>query len=210
MNWLRMVCAVVLAVGGVAACTQAPQEEPPPAYLPGGPGQPASTLPPGQPNPLPPNEPNEADLRYVQDMIMHHQQAIDMALLAPERAARDDVKRFAERMAGAQGPEIEGMNGWLRQHNQPTIDPRQSGHAGHSMSMPGMATPAQLEALRAASGPAFDTMYLQLMIAHHEGALTMARTLQTSGRDVRVQEMANDVIAVQTDEINTMRELLGQ
>jgi uncharacterized protein (DUF305 family) len=209
MAALRTVCALVaaLAVAGLTACTDEPNPEAAPAIVPGRPGEPASTLAPGQANPLPPNRPNAADIRYVRDMIVHHQQAIVMSRLAPERAARDNVKRLADRLAGSQRPEIDMMNTWLRGHDQPTVDPEHAEHGSHAMV--GLATPAQLDALRAARGPDFDRLYLQLMITHHEGALTMAREVQTAGMDVRVQEMADDVVATQSDEINTMRGLLG-
>ncbi|HEV2779220.1 MAG TPA: DUF305 domain-containing protein [Actinophytocola sp.] len=209
MAAMRTVCALAaaLALSGLPACTQEPSADGPPVLVPGRPGESAGTLAPGQPNPLPANRPNDADIRYVQDMIVHHQQAIVMSRLAPERAARDDVRRLADRIAGTQRPEIDMMNSWLRGHGRPTVDPEHAEHGSHAMV--GLATPAQLEALRAARGPEFDRLYLQLMITHHEGALTMARAVQTAGMDVRVQEMADDVVATQSDEINTMRGLLG-
>jgi uncharacterized protein (DUF305 family) len=200
--------AAVLAVAGLAGCTSAPGEDPPPAIVPGRPGEPATTLSPGQAPPRPVTPPNAADVRYMQNMIVHHQQAIEMARLAPQRAASDDVKRIAERIAASQQPEIDMMNAWLREHGQQTVEPSHAGHESHDpATMPGMATSAQLDALRGASGTAFDTMFLQLMITHHQGALTMAGEVQIKGYDVRVQEIADDVIATQTAEINRMRVL---
>ena len=100
------------------------------------------------------------------------------------------------------------MNAWLRANGKPTVDPALSGHGEHT-AMPGMATPAQLDTLRVARGSEFDKDFLQLMIVHHQGALTMAGHVQTAGADVRVQEMADDVIATQRDEINIMRGMQG-
>nr|BFF00745.1 hypothetical protein GCM10020241_24200 [Streptoalloteichus tenebrarius] len=137
-------------------------------------------------------------------MITHHRQALDMAALAPQRAGDEQVRGLAARISDAQGPEIAAMRAWLERTGQAEQ------HGGHDhASMPGMATPEQLAALRAASGGEFDRQFLRLMIAHHEGAVTMATDVLTRGVDVFVQEMAQDVIATQTAEITRMRALLG-
>ena len=206
-TWRRATSALatLLALGGPAACA-APAGDTAPVIVPGRPGDQASTIPPGQATAAKAGLPDEADVAYLRNMIMHHQQAIDMTALVPQRAASDAVRRLADRIAGTQGPEIGMMNTWLRTHGQPAVEP--GAHAGHDpTSMPGMATPAQLDALRAATGAEFDRQFLRLMIAHHEGALTMAHTAQNSAVDVRVQEMADDVIATQTAEINRMRSI---
>ena len=204
----RLLCAVaaVLAAAGVAGCTSAPAENPAPVIVPGKPGESARTLSPGQTPGFGQTPANDADVRYLRNMIIHHQQAVEMAKLAPARAAADDVRRIADRIAATQQPEIDMMNSWLREHGQQPVDPSHAAHESHDpATMPGMATPAQLDALRSATGTAFDSMFLQLMIAHHQGALTMAGEVQTKGTDVRVQEIADDVIATQTAEINRMR-----
>lgn len=212
---MRLACglSVALATGGLAACTSPPPpEDPAPVLVPGRPGEPASTIPPGQATPAPVTPPNANDIEYMRRMIEHHQQAIEMSVLAPDRAAAENVKLVADRIADAQGPEIEAMNGWLRSHGQPTVEPgAHPGHAGHdAATMPGMATPAQLDALRAAKGADFDKLYLQLMITHHQGALTMAREVQTRGIDERVQLIADEVIATQSAEITRLQALTGQ
>ncbi|MDX3308579.1 DUF305 domain-containing protein [Streptomyces sp. NPDC054884] len=143
--------------------------------------------------------PNSDDVSYVRKMIEHHAQALEMTELVPDRAASGDVKRLALRISAAQGPEIKAMEGWLTTHGQKTTG------GGHThAAMPGMATAAQLTALRAARGKAFDTLFLDLMITHHEGALTMATDVKAQGNNVRVEEMADDVIAQQTSEITRM------
>jgi uncharacterized protein (DUF305 family) len=204
MKWQRVACGVVtmLAVGGLMACTEDPPADGAPVIAPGRPGEPASTIPRDQVGPAPVTPPNEADMRYVQGMIVHHQQAIEMTALVPERAAADMVKRLADRIADSQRPEIDMMNEWLRTRG------KSGEHAPHG-AMPGMASPVQLDALRAARGPDFDKLFLQLMITHHEGALRMAGEVQTTGMDVRVQEMADEVIVTQTAEINRMKGILG-
>jgi uncharacterized protein (DUF305 family) len=206
-----LICGVaaVTMLGGVAACTGTPAEPAAPVLVPGKPGEPARTLSPGESLPKTPQAPpSDAEVRFLRDMIVHHQQAIEMARLGPERAAALDVKRIADRIAASQAPEIEAMNTWLRTHGQPTVDPAHAGHESHD-GMPGMATPAQLDALRAATGTAFDALFLQLMITHHEGALTMAGDIQLKGKDPRIQEIADEVIAVQSAEINRMRAIRG-
>jgi uncharacterized protein (DUF305 family) len=146
------------------------------------------------------DSPNGADLVYARSMIEHHTQALEMTELVPDRAESTKLKRLAERIAAAQGPEIDGMRGWLRTYGE---DETGGGHA-HT-AMPGMATEAQLSALRAAKGKAFDALFLKLMIAHHEGALTMAAEVKGQGNNVRVEEMADDVVAQQTSEISRMQ-----
>jgi uncharacterized protein (DUF305 family) len=146
--------------------------------------------------------PNSADVSYVRMMIEHHGQALEMAGLAPKQARSAQVKRLAERITAAQGPEIGAMRGWLETHGQREKAP------GHDHSaMPGMATEAQLKELRAARGRAFDTLFLKLMIAHHEGAITMATDVKAQGNNIQVEEMADDVVAQQTSEISRMRDM---
>ncbi|MFF0752457.1 DUF305 domain-containing protein [Streptomyces sp. NPDC004267] len=170
---------------------------------PGKPGEPAKRVSPEEAARLMPDErPNSADFRYVQMMIEHHRQAITMTALVPQRAASPKVKKVAERIGAAQGPEIGAMEGWLKSNGGPRP---QSGHDHHTM--PGMATEAQLAELRTAKGRAFDTLFLKLMTAHHEGAVTMAAEVLSQGNNVLVEEMANDVIAQQTAEIDRMRSL---
>jgi uncharacterized protein (DUF305 family) len=136
-------------------------------------------------------------------MIEHHTQALELTELAPERAESAKLKALAERISAAQGPEIDAMRAWLKEHGQSA----KSGAHEHA-SMPGMATEAQLRKLRAAKGTAFDQLFLTLMITHHEGAITMATNVKGQGNNIRIEEMADDVVAQQTSEINRMRNML--
>ncbi|MCH5676330.1 DUF305 domain-containing protein [Streptomyces gilvus] len=149
------------------------------------------------------DSPNSADVSYARMMIEHHRQALEMTELAPDRAESASLKRLAERIAAAQGPEIAAMRGWLTTHGKA----EKSGGHQHG-SMPGMATEAQLSQLRAARGKAFDQLFLTLMITHHEGAITMATDVKAQGNNLLVEEMADDVVAQQTTEITRMRTLL--
>ncbi|MFI1932126.1 DUF305 domain-containing protein [Streptomyces sp. NPDC020330] len=176
----------------------------PGVVAPGRPGEPARTLSAeeaikeaGQ------DTANSADFRYTRMMIEHHGQALVMTGLVPERASADTVKRLADRISAGQKPEIGAMEGWLKRNG----GDRRTEHHDHA-TMPGMATDAQLEKLRAAKGKAFDKLFLELMITHHQGAITMATEALTEGNDVIVEEMASDVVAQQTVEINRMRGLM--
>lgn len=170
---------------------------------PGKPGEPARTLSPSEAvKEAGVDTPNSADVRYVQLMIQHHAQALELTGLVPTRSRSATVKRLAERITAAQQPEIGAMEGWLSRHGLSG----QSGKHDHG-AMPGMATATQLEQLRAAKGTAFDRMFLKLMITHHQGAVTMATDALSEGNNVQVEEMAGDVVAQQTTEINRMRAL---
>ncbi|MFJ4003241.1 DUF305 domain-containing protein [Streptomyces sp. NPDC090023] len=150
------------------------------------------------------NSPNAADRSYAHMMIVHHTQALKMTELAPKRAESTQVKRIAERISATQGPEISAMRGWLA-----TNDKGGRGSTAHNHgTMPGMATDAQLTELRAAQGKSFDRLFLKLMIAHHQGAITMATDVKAQGNNIQIEEMADDVIAQQTSEIVRMRDML--
>jgi uncharacterized protein (DUF305 family) len=162
-----------------------------------------------------------ADVRFMQDMIAHHAQALWMARLAPTHGARRDVRILAERIDVAQRDEIELMQRWLRERGQPApgaVPHHQAG--GHATpmparvgpNMPGMLTHEQMVALEAARGPEFDRLFLTFMIQHHEGALTMVRQLFSSpgaGQDVNIFRFASDVEADQTTEIDRMQSMLA-
>ncbi|MET8079486.1 DUF305 domain-containing protein [Streptomyces sp. NPDC005303] len=149
------------------------------------------------------DSPNSADVMYVRMMIAHHAQALVLTQLAPQRAESVKLKALAERISAAQGPEIAAMRAWLKEYGQ---SEKSDDHV-HT-AMPGMATEAQLKKLRAAKGKAFDELFLTLMITHHEGAITMATDVKGQGNNVRIEEMADDVVAQQTSEINRMRDML--
>jgi uncharacterized protein (DUF305 family) len=168
---------------------------------PGKPGEQARTLSPGEAaTAVPSATPNAADITYVQDMIIHHGQALDMALLAPTRADSPKLKSLADRIKAAQGPEIQFMSTWLREQDQRVPDH----HAAHG-DMPGMATPEQLAALKAATGKPFDKLFLELMINHHLGAIKMSEQLLTKGSHIRIDELATDVSVTQAAEIRRMQ-----
>jgi uncharacterized protein (DUF305 family) len=151
---------------------------------------------------------NQADVMFAQMMIPHHEQAIEMAGLASSRASSTEVKALAAQIQAAQQPEIDEMKGWLAGWGAPTMSndmgTKDTGHdmAGGMMSSDDMAT---LEGL---SGTAFDREFLTSMTTHHQGAVDMAEAEQANGSYQPAKTMAATIIRTQTEEINTMAELL--
>ncbi|GAA3241871.1 DUF305 domain-containing protein [Nonomuraea helvata] len=201
---LIVVMGTVVALSGCSSPPQAPRaDSTAPVIAPGRPGEQARTLSPSEAaTAVPTATANAADIKYVQDMIVHHRQALDMSLLAPSRADSAKLKSLAGRIKDAQGPEIQFMTTWLQEQQQ-TVPDHHAAHAG----MPGMATPEQMEALKAATGKDFDRMFLQLMINHHLGAIKMSEQVLTSGSHIRVEELATDVSVTQAAEIRRMQEM---
>lgn len=204
----RALAPFLLLVALLAGCTGAPADTGPQVIVPGAPGEQAQVLPGreaaerARPQPVSP-----ADVVFVEGMIVHHRQAVEMAGLAPDRAADPRVRALAERIAIAQEVEITGYENWLAERAGEFGGGHGSGHG--AAPHPGMATPEQIAALGATSGAEFDRAFLELMVAHHEGALAMAEQQRLGGTDVLAQQMADDVTVEQTAEIQRMRELLA-
>jgi len=153
---------------------------------------------------------NDADVTFAQDMIPHHQQAVVMAEMAAAQAESEEVRQLAADIQAAQGPEIDTMSGWLESWGEDVPEDMSGMDAGMGMGdMPGMMTAQQMDELMSASGAAFDQMFLTMMIAHHEGAIEMARTEQAEGENPDAVDLAAQIEAQQTAEIATMRDLLG-
>jgi uncharacterized protein (DUF305 family) len=152
---------------------------------------------------------NDADVTFAQGMIPHHEQAIEMSEIAldPARQAGPEVRALAEQIQGAQDPEIELMRGMLTSWGEEELADMGENHEEHGMK--GMASADQMAALEAATGAEFDQLWLAMMIAHHEGALEMARTVQAAGVAPEVQDLAGAVVTGQEAEIATMTGLLG-
>lgn len=148
---------------------------------------------------------NDADVAFAQMMIPHHEQATAMAELAPERAG-DEVQTLAEEIQAAQGPEIEQMNALLESWGQePMEDMEDMDHE----DMSGMMSEEQMAELEGAEGEEFDTMFLQMMIEHHEGAVEMAQTELDEGVNPEARDLAQQIIDDQDAEIEQMNEMLG-
>lgn len=148
---------------------------------------------------------NDADIAFAQGMIPHHEQAIEMAdivLAAPDADPR--VTELANQVKAAQAPEIEELGRWLDDWGAE----RSSEHSGHA-GMDGMMSEEEMRALGDAAGPEVDRLFLEQMIAHHQGAIEMAQTETESGQDAGAVEMAQTIVDTQQDEIETMQELLA-
>ncbi|MFE1255820.1 DUF305 domain-containing protein [Streptomyces fungicidicus] len=156
---------------------------------------------------------NDQDVSFAQGMIPHHQQAIQMSKMAASQASSTEVKDLAARIEKAQDPEIETMSGWLESWGEdvPSSMPGMD-HGGHSGSsdMPGMMDTEDMDELMKASGKGFDTMFLTMMVEHHEGAVEMATTEKDKGRYGPAKKLAGEIITAQNAEIEEMNKLLGK
>jgi uncharacterized protein (DUF305 family) len=159
----------------------------------------------------------EADVHFMSGMIHHHAQAIAMSKLAPTHGASQSLQTLAARIINAQGDEIRLMQQWLRDHHQEVPEPTPTGMKmkmggeEHEMLMPGMLTEEQMKQLAAANGKQFDELFLQFMIQHHTGALSMVKDLFATpgaGQDEMTFKLANDIQADQETEIARMQKML--
>jgi uncharacterized protein (DUF305 family) len=153
---------------------------------------------------------NDQDVAFAQGMIPHHQQAVEMAGLADGRASSAEVEDLAARIEKAQGPEISTMTGWLKAWGErvPEAMPGMN-HSAHS-GMAGMMDSADMEKLEKASGEEFDSLFLTMMVEHHEGAVEMAATEKAKGEYRDATAMSGDIITTQNAEISEMKKLLGE
>ncbi len=198
------LCAVLYGQAGFALAT-------PPIIQPGAPGEPARDLTAEDAIKVAVTRHSPDDVRFMQDMIPHHHQALEMAVLAPDRTNRPDLLEAARRIEASQSDEIRFMQQWLRERGQDVPDPGTHGamHTDHKMA--GMATAEQMAELAAARSVDFDRLFLTLMIKHHEGALKMVKKLleqDGSAFDPVLFEFTTDVTNDQKAEIEKMNALL--
>ena len=158
---------------------------------------------------------SEADVRFMRGMIPHHGQALDMTALVPTRATTNGFRSMALRMQISQRDEIRLMERWLteREEDIPPPNAHRMMMAGDMALMPGMLSAGQMEQLTSATGQEFERLFLEFMIMHHEGALTMVQTLFNSsgaGQESLIFKFATDVDADQTIEILRMRRMLEE
>jgi uncharacterized protein (DUF305 family) len=149
----------------------------------------------------------DADVAFMQNMISHHAQALEMTALTATRSSRDDIKLLARRITESQSAETAMMENWLRKRGKPAAD---SSHV-HPMDMPGMLTKAEIERLGQAANAEFDRLFLELMIRHHEGALTMVAALDAipgAGEEPELWQLISHIDADQRAEIARMQRML--
>ena len=210
-------------LAGASACTgffcfnalaQQTDSAPPVVVQPGAPGKPSKTLPPSTRPTLPKR--SQADVEFMQGMIMHHSQAVEMTALIPLHTENKDLRSLGARISSSQTDEIKFMQRWLIARGEPvsTAMPGMPGmdKSGQPMAlMPGMLTPEQMEALRKAKGAEFDHLFLIGMIQHHNGALTMVKDLfdtAGAGQDADLFNFATDADNTQRAEIKIMQTML--
>ena len=181
---------------------------------PGAPGQPTRTLPPSTRATLPPS--SAADVQFMQGMIMHHAQAVEMTALIESHTENKALGLLGARISHSQSEEIRFMKRWLETRGEPIslAMPEMPGMdtSNQPMLMPGMLTPKQMEALKKAKGAEFDQLFLTGMIQHHNGALIMVKDLfdtAGSGQDAELFNFATDVDSGQRAEIRIMQTMLG-
>lgn len=189
---------------------------------------------------------NDADVEYVQMMIPHHEQAVEMAELVPSRTGNPDIIALADQIEKAQGPEIEQMEGWLKAWGAPEPSKAEApgvtsdgmdhdGMEGDGTSMPrtsmpmtsmpmtsmnsmpgmeggghGMMSAEQMQALENAKDAEFDKMWLELMIAHHQGAVASSEQILQTGESEQVRQLAQQIVSSQQAEIAQMEALLNK
>ncbi len=206
----RRAAAVLLAVLGAAACrTTSPAA---PIVQPGAPGESPRVLTGNAAVDMPQPGYTAADVKFMQGMIGHHAQAIEMTNLLRTRTNSEEMRKLALRIEVSQADEIKMMQHWLTVRGQEVPGP----HAMHmhgATLMPGMLTPDEMNRLAAAKGPEFDRLFLEGMIKHHGGALTMVHDLFATpgaGQDSEIFAFASDVDADQRMEIDRMGAMLKE
>ncbi|MDI3387952.1 DUF305 domain-containing protein [Streptomyces sp. B-S-A8] len=158
---------------------------------------------------------NDADVAFAQGMIPHHQQAIEMSELAETRASDAEIKKLAGQIKKAQGPEIKTLQGWLKSWGKPTeadsgMDHSEHGGMGGMGGMDGMMSEQDMKDLAAAKGAKFDRAFAEMMIEHHNGAITMAEDEKKNGRSADAKKMADAIIKGQSAEVDQFEKILDR
>ena len=214
-RFARTAVSLIAAMVSIGALAQKSDRPGPPVVVqPGAPGQPSKVLPPGTRATLPPR--SQADVDFMQGMIMHHAQAVEMTALIPSHTENKDLRLLGARIRSSQADEMKFMQRWLAARGEavsmampgmPDMD-----KSGRPMAlMPGMLTAEQMEALRDAKGTEFDELFLKGMIQHHSGALTMVHDLfdtAGAGQTGDIFGFATDVDTGQRAEIRIMESML--
>ena len=206
----RIVAILAVLVAGVS-CRSAAVDRAPEIVQPGAPGQSSKVVPAAKAADLSQVQHTAADVKFMQGMIGHHAQALEMAALLPGRSTSADMKLLAKRIEVSQADEIKMMQDWLQQRGQTLPDPH-AHHAAGATLMPGMLTAEEMGRLAAAKGVEFDRLFLQFMIKHHDGALRMVNELFASpgaGQEADIFAFASDVDADQRMEIDRMGAMLA-
>jgi uncharacterized protein (DUF305 family) len=216
-----MVAVALTCFLSLPVCAQQADSKAAPVVVqPGAPGQPSRTLSPSTRATLPPRSPK--DVEFMQGMIMHHAQAVEMTALIGSHTENKELRLLGARISKSQSDEMNFMRRWLEVREE-SVSPPMPGMPGmdmpghdmssHHMLMPGMLTPKQMDALRKAKGAEFDHLFLTGMIQHHNGALIMVKDLfdtAGAGQDAELFNFATDVDSGQRAEIRIMQTMLGE
>jgi uncharacterized protein (DUF305 family) len=203
-----------LSASATRAREQQCEHETPVVVQPGAPGKPSKTLPPDTKATLPPR--SKADVEFMQGMIMHHAQAVEMTALIASHTENKNLRTLGARISSSQSGEIKFMKRWLATRGEPRSMemagmPSMNASGGAMALMPGMLSAEQMAALRNAKGADFDRLFLTGMIQHHDGALTMVKDLfdtAGAGQDAEIFNFATDADNTQRAEIKIMQSML--
>jgi uncharacterized protein (DUF305 family) len=208
------VCAAACGTGNVTQTT--PAAAPAQTVQPGAPGEPSRTITAAQATDLSKVQFTPADVKFMQGMIGHHSQAVEMVAMIPSRTQDEAMLSLGKRIDVSQADEIKMMQGWLTKRGQDVPDPHDMQmhmDMGMGTLMPGMLTKAEMDRLRASTGQEFERLFLDGMIKHHAGALTMVEELFATpgaGQDSEIYAFASDVDADQRMEIIRMGTMLKE
>ena len=210
----RIACILMMVVAGTschkAGVTAGPPPGPP-IVQPGAPGRSSRIIAADEARDLSRVQYTAADVRFMQGMISHHAQALEMTALIASRSTREDMRKLGLRIELSQADEIEMMQGWLRARRQEAPDVH-AHHAHGATLMPGMLTPEEMGRLAGAKDTVFDGLFLELMIKHHQGALIMVEDLLSqpgAGQDSDIFAFTSDITADQSMEIARMGGMLA-
>lgn len=215
---LKIACSLVVLLSAAALA-----QDKPVIVEPGAPGTSSKVMSPASVA-IKPHVPVEADVKFMQGMIHHHSQAVEMVALMPARTHNKALLKLGERISISQTDEIKYMQDWLQERGQAVPMKHDMSHMDHMNMdhmmnmdamppMPGMLTPKQMKALAAAHGARFDYLFLTGMIQHHTGALTMVDDLFATpgaGQDSVLFDFATDIENTQTAEIRIMQGMLKE
>jgi len=207
--WQRIAYILLTVVAGTS-CRTTRVEPPPPIVQPGAPGESSRVIAPHEAVDLSRVQYTAADVQFMQGMISHHAQALEMTALVPSRSTSEDLRKLALRIEVSQADEIEMMQDWLRARRQEV--PNVHAHHAHGATlMPGMLTAEEMGRLAEANGTGFDRLFLEFMIKHHQGALIMVEDLLSqpgAAQESEIFAFTSDVNADQSMEIDRMGAML--
>ena len=208
----RRSAAFILAVVASTSCRSTFPEPATQIVQPGAPGEPSRVIGASEAVDLSQLRYTEAEVRFMQAMVAHHAQALEMTGLLASRSSREDMRLLGRRIELSQADEIQLMREWLNARRVP-LSSHDANHAHPATAMPGMLTADEMRRLADATGGEFDRLFLELMIKHHEGALTMVDDLFAAagaGQQSDIFTFASEVDADQRMEIDRMSTMLQE